>query len=100
MHAECRVHSFEHWYNRQNKYKNQTQSVVNIFTVKSSDITYSLSYLSMMSIIFEYDELVYGVRGKWSVSVISPAEAITRGFLNGSACPNFAHDPSLPQLLI
>ena len=29
-----------------------------------------------------------------------PEEAITRGFLSGSACPNFAHDPRLPQLLI
>ena len=80
----------------ENKYKNQTQSIVNIFTVKCRDITYSSSYLSMMGIIFEYDEYVYGVGGKWSVSVICPEKAITRGFLTGSACPNFAHDPRLP----
>ena len=42
----------------------------------------------------------YGVGGKWSVSVIYPKEAITRGFLNGSACPNFAHDLRLPEILI
>ena len=38
----------------ENKYKNQTHSVVHIFNVKSRDIIYS--YLSMMCFIFEYGE--------------------------------------------
>ena len=44
------------WSQLENIYKYQKQSIVNIFTVKSRDTTYSLSYLSMMGIIFEYDE--------------------------------------------
>ena len=39
-----------------NKYKNKTQGVLNIFTVNGRDIAYSLFYLSMIGITFEYDE--------------------------------------------
>ena len=44
------------WSQLDNKYKNQTQGILNIFTVNSRDITYSLFYFSMIGIIFEYDE--------------------------------------------